>query len=244
MFENYPKTRITLPKEIQAIYQQHYMSNREGGTAASGLAQKMERWLHKKVADDVEASHNKKTLEIGAGTLNQLRYEQPSHYDIVEPFKELYMNSALLKNVKNVYNDIDEVDLSQKYDRVISVATFEHILDLPKVVAKSCLLLNSTGSLRTSIPNDGTILWGLGWRLTTGIEFRLRYKQDYGIMMRHEHVNTAAEVEEVLNYFYAVNKCQVFGFSKGLAFYRFYESSEPKIEAAKQYLNKYSDKSY
>lgn len=236
MFENYPKTRITLPKELQEIYKQHYKSNREGETTASGLAQKMERWLHKKVADDVEESHNKKTLEIGAGTLNQLNYEQPEHYDIVEPFVDLYEHSPFLKKVKNVYNDIDEIDFSQKYDRVISVATFEHIVDLPKVVAKSCLLLNSTGSLRTSIPNDGTILWGLGWRLTTGIEFRLRYGQDYGIMMRHEHVNTAAEVEEVLNYFYKTNKCQVFGLSKGIAFYRFYESSEPKIEVAKNYL--------
>jgi len=237
MFENYPKTRTILPKELQAIYKQHYKSNREGTTAASGLAQKMEQWLHKKVADDVEKSHNKKTLEIGAGTLNQLMYEQPSYYDIVEPFRELYENSPRLKNVKNVYNDIDEIEISQKYDRVISVATFEHILDLPKVVAKSCLLLNSKGSLRTSIPNDGTVLWGLGWRLTTGIEFRLRYGQDYGIMMRHEHVNTAAEVEEVLNYFYAVNKSQVFGLSKGIAFYRFYESSEPNVKRAEKYLD-------
>ena len=63
-----------------------------------------------------------KTLEIGAGTLNQLKYEQSSHYDIVEPFSELYKISIYHTN-KNIYNDIDEIDISQKYDRITSVAT-------------------------------------------------------------------------------------------------------------------------
>ena len=174
---------------------------------ASGLAQKMEEWLHKKVAADVKGSHNLKTLEIGAGTLNQLKHEQPDHYDIVEPFSELYTDSSNLKKVKNIYSDIDEIDLSPKYDRIISVATFEHIIDLPKVVARSYLLLNpSSGLLRTSIPNEGTFLWTLGWKLTTGLEFKLKYGMDYGILIKHEHVNTANEIEEVLNYFYSFNR--------------------------------------
>lgn len=236
MFKNYPKTRIELPEKLEAIYNQHYKSNRDGDTTASGLAQKMEAWLHKKVAADVKGSHDKKTLEIGAGTLNQLKYEQSSHYDIVEPFSELYKNSPYIIQIKNIYNDIDEIDISQKYDRITSVATFEHILDLPKVVAKTCLLLNPNGSLRTSIPNEGTFLWTLGWKLTTGLEFKIKYGLDYGILMKHEHVNKADEIEEVLNYFYKKNKCYTFGLCKKVAFYRFYESKEPNIELAQKYL--------
>jgi len=126
--------------------------------------------------------------------------------------------------------------------RIISIATFEHIIDLPKVVAKSCLLLESKGSLRTSIPNEGTFLWTLGWRMTTGLEFKLKYGLDYGNLMKHEHVNTAKEIEEVLNYFYAINKCKVFGLNKRIGLYRFYDSKKPKIEKAINYLKTLANK--
>lgn len=236
MFANYPKTRPPLSKEIKEIYNRHYKSNRDGDTLASGLAQKMEQWLHKKVSSDVEFFHNKRTLEIGAGTLNQLKYEHSDCYDIIEPFKELYQNSPDLKKIRSVYQDINELNTSNKYDRITSIASFEHITDLPKVVAKSCLLLDPNGSLRTSIPNEGTFLWTLGWKITTGLEFKLKYGLDYGILMKYEHVNTAKEIEEVLNYFYNSNTCRVFGLNKQIGLYRFYESRNPDKEKAESYL--------
>jgi SAM-dependent methyltransferase len=237
MFEQYPKERSVLPPAFEAIYKEQYKSNREGDSNAAGLAQKMEAWLHQKVAKDVDRNHQKATLEIGAGTLNQLHYEQSSHYDIVEPFKELFEHSPLLKYVRNVYTDIAEISLQEQYDRITSVATFEHITNLPEVVAKTCMLLANGGTLRTSIPNEGNWLWTLGWKMTTGLEFKLKHKLDYGILMRHEHVNTANEIEEVLNYFYAKNKGATFGIGKGIALYRFYESSSPRIDKAKAYLD-------
>jgi len=242
MFEDYPKTRLPLSKEINKIYLKHYKSNRNGSTTASGLAKKMEQWLHKKVSEDVDKTHTKKTLEIGAGTLNQLKYETSNHYDIIEPFEALYKDSPLLKNINSIYKDIDDIDLEKKYDRITSIATFEHILDLPKVVAKSCLLIKQNGTLRTSIPNEGTFLWTLGWKLTTGIEFKLKHGLDYSNLMKHEHVNNANDVDEILNYFYGSNVCKVFGLSKNIGFYRFYESSKPNIEKAKAYLKSISPK--
>jgi hypothetical protein len=236
MFENYPKVRVDLPLEFQKIYAEHYKSNREGGSSASSLAQKMEAWLHKKVAADVQGAHNQSTLEIGAGTLNQLLYEQPSPYEIIEPFSALFINSPLKSHVDAVYQDIDEISESKKYDRIITVATFEHITDLPKVVARTCIHLNENGTLRVSIPNEGTILWKMGYELTTGIEFKLKYGLDYSVLMNYEHVNTASEIEQVLKYFYGKTKCSCFGISRGLALYRFYECSAPKTQLAKEYL--------
>jgi len=239
MFDNYPKLRTELPETFKKIYAEHYKMNRQGGSNATSIAQKMEVWLHKKVAADVEKTHTKKTLEIGAGTLNQLEYEEADHYDIIEPFDKLYENSPLLNKVINIYQDIDEIDLSEKYDRITSIATFEHITDLPKVVAKSCLLLQENGSLRTSIPNEGTFLWTLGWKLTTGMEFKLKHGLDYGILMKHEHVNSANDIEQILNFFFEENTCSTFGIHKNFAFYRFYESKKPRIDRAKQYLENY-----
>ena len=239
MFDKYPKNRPVLPEAYKKIYKTHYKANRDGNTRATNLAQKMESWMHKKTSNDVNFKHSKDTLEIGAGTLNQLGYEIPENYDIIEPFKELYKNSNQLSLVKNRYTDIDDIDFSKKYDRIISIATFEHILDLPKVIAKSAILLKEDGSLRVSIPNEGTFLWKLGWKLTTGIEFKIKYGLDYEVLMKHEHVNTADEIDSILSYFFNEIKMCVYGVNKNIGFYRFYECKKPKKNIALKYIKDY-----
>jgi hypothetical protein len=56
--------------------------------------------------------------------------------------------------------------------------------------------------------------------------------------MRYEHVNTAADIEGVLNVFFGKARCKVFGLCKSLGFYRFYECSSPKVDVAKDFLQK------
>jgi len=236
MKSKYPKVRPVLPEAYQKIYNEHYYNNREGQTSASFLSKMMESWLHKKVAKDLSNNNDKYTLEIGAGTLNQLQYENTKPYDIIEPFAALYKNSKHLSKIDNIYNDIDDIELSPKYDRITSIATFEHITDLPKVVAKTCLLIKTGGTLRVSIPNEGTFLWKLGWKITSGIEFRLKYKLKYETLLKYEHVNNANEIEDVLKHFYSNVKCSCFGLSRRIAFYRFYECSEPRISIAEDFL--------
>jgi len=238
MFEEFPKKRIELPEEFKKIYVTHYQKNRNGKTLATFFSKRMERWMHSKVSADSQSKQNRSTLEIGAGTLNHLAYENNTPYDIVEPFKELYGNSPELKKVNRVYSDISEVEENKKYDRIISIAMFEHVLDLPKVVTKTCLLLNENGTLRVAIPNEGSLLWKLGWKLTTGLEYKLKYGLDYEILMKYEHVNTANEIESVLKHFYLNVKCSCFGLNKNFSFYRFYECSEPDINVAETYFKK------
>jgi hypothetical protein len=238
MFDNFPKVRPPLPREIENIYSAHYKSNREGLTRASSLSKKMEMWLHKQVARDVttaEGSANA-TLELGAGTLNQLQYEPAMQaYDIIEPFVDLYKSSPLLGRVRNVYADISEVPNNCRYDRIISVATLEHVCNLPEVIARSGLLLMKNGALRASVPSEGTFLWTMCWKLTTGLEFKLKHGLDYGLLMKHEHVNTAHEIEEVLKYFFEKVKCKVFGLSKSISIYRYYECRSPRIERCREF---------
>jgi hypothetical protein len=78
------------------------------------------------------------------------------------------------------------------------------------------------------VPSEGTILWGLGWRFTTGLEFRFKYGLDYGVLMRHEHVNTAAEIEGVLRVFFMNVRRSVLGLSAGLSYYQFCECTESR----------------
>lgn len=240
MLSDFPKKRPPLSEEIKEIYVAHYKRNREGNTPASSLSQKVESWLHKQVASDVRSDRaHKTTLEIGAGTLNQLQYEpEVGPYDIIVPFRELYEDSTLLGRIRKIYSDVNEISENQQYDRITSIATFEHVCDLPEVIARSGLLLNQKGALRVSIPSEGTFLWTLGWKVTTGLEFRIMHNLDYGLLMKHEHVNSAREIENLLRYFFNDVKGKVFGLSKGFSLYQFYKCTNPDRGKCREYLAK------
>ena len=237
LFGGFPKERVPLPPEYAAIYLKHYRNSREGNSQILSLAQRAERWMHKKVAQDVKQTLPKGTLEIGAGNLNQLPYEPGSApYDIVEPFRELYEASPQLARVRHVYDDISQIPPETRYDRITSVAVLEHVCNLPELVARSARLLGRAGSFRAGIPSEGTVLWRLGWQLTTALDFRARHGLDYRVLMNYEHVNTAREIEEVLRYFFAKTQTRVFGLARSLSFYQFFACSEPRLDLCEGYL--------
>ena len=234
MFENFPKSRPPLPPEYAKIYENQYKANRSGGSKATSAAQRMESWLHKKVAKD--ATPNLATLEIGAGNLNQLQYEAVGQaYDIVEPFTALYENEESKHQVRNIYNLIEDVPIESKYDRITSCAAFEHIPNLPYVVAKTGLLLERSGCLRTAVPSEGGMMWKLGYTLTTGLEFRMKHKLKYSVLMKHEHVNTVSEIHDVIKYFYKDVTVSRYGVGKHFSFYTFILAKNPDIDRCRQY---------
>jgi SAM-dependent methyltransferase len=237
-FSGFPKIRPTLPSEYQKIYLQHMQENRHGQSPASGLSTTLEGWMHRRIARDArESNHNLSTLEIGAGTLNHLRYEtQNAAYDIIEPARYLFEDSPFLNRVRTIYNDIKEVHPDNRYDRIISIASFEHICNLPEVVASCGLLLKQGGPLRAAIPTEGGPLWKLGWTLTTGWEFKRRYGLDYEVIMRTEHVNTWREVADVLNYFFQSVECSYLGLSRALSVYQVYICRDPDPTRCSDYL--------
>ncbi len=236
-FSNFPKERPALSPEYAAIYVQHYKNSREGNSKILSLAKWAESWMHKKLADDVKAGLQKSTLELGAGTLNQLPYEQlSSPYDIVEPFHDLYKSSPNLGRVRNIYDDILEVPPTARYERITSVAVLEHICNLPEVIAQSGLLLADGGQFRAGIPSEGTILWRLGWKTTTALAFKRRYNLDYEVLMKHEHVNSAREIEEVLRYFFSEVEGSAFGLARSVSFYQFYACAKPRLDQCREYL--------
>lgn len=94
IMSQFPKSRKPLPDAYQKIYEQHYSENRKAATKASKATAFMESWCHKHVAKTSEQIKNGATLEIGAGTLNQFKFEKKAGiYDIVEPYSLLFQNS-------------------------------------------------------------------------------------------------------------------------------------------------------
>ena len=229
----FPKTRPALPPKLQAIYTRQYLENRAGATPAASLSQRLERWLHHQVAADVKDGAARSTLELGAGTLNQLAFEPPSDaYDIVEPFEELYRDQPQRDRIREVFADASDVPADRLYDRVTSVAALEHICDLPLVLARAVRHLEPGGTLRAAIPSEGGFLWKLGWMLTTGLEFRLRHGLDYGLMMAHEHVNDAQDIETLLRALFEDVQVKSFGLGRQLSLYRFLAVQNPRLDVA------------
>ena len=238
IFDKFPKVRPELPLEYKKIYNAHYLDNREGNGKTTSVSKKMEAWMHKIVASDVKSlSSSVKTLEIGAGNLNHLQYEpNVTTYDVVEPYTELLDTSPMKSSINKIYKDIKDIDNNKRFDRIISIACFEHVLNLPYLIAQAGRLLNEKGQLRIAIPNEGTFLWKWG-TMITGYEFNKKYGLDYSILMKHEHVNSANEIEAVLNFFFEQVTCDVLGISKNIAFYRFYICQIPDLIKIKAFLN-------
>lgn len=163
LLASYPRERPPLPPALAAIYHDTYVSSREGRGILYRITQSLEAWMHRRIAADSVSGQT--ALEIGAGTLNHLRFEANDEtYDVVEPYTALYEGRPETKRVRAFYADIAEVPRENRYDRIISIATLEHVLDLPRLVAQAATLLKPEGTFAAGIPSEGGFLWGLAWR--------------------------------------------------------------------------------
>ena len=190
--KKFPKSRPKLSEEYLKVYEEHYKDNRDGKGLTNFLSSYMESWAHKIVSK--KKFKRNKILEIGAGTLNHLKYEKNIiSYDVVEPFKNLFINNQEKNKVNKFYDSIFQIK-NMKYDRIISIMTFEHLENLPKVIKKCHELLKKDGIMQIAIPCEGEFAFKLGWKLTTGLSFRLKYGLNYSKIMAHEHLNTQKEI--------------------------------------------------
>jgi len=235
-FPDYPRTRPPLTEAHARIYAEQYRINRDGETLADGAAQKLEQWMHRRIA----GVSGGPVLEIGAGTLNHLRFESGAEpYDVIEPFTELYNGRAECGRVRAFYDSVQEVPKDIRYRRIISVAVLEHLPDLPADIATSALLLDDGGIFQAGIPSEGGLLWWLGWRFSTGLAYYLRTGLDYGVIMHHEHLSDAREILEVVRYFFDDVKVVRFPTPfHQLSFYAYLEAREPRRERAREYLRR------
>ena len=203
ILSKYPKKKTNLPEKYIEIYQKSYKENRDGEGFANSISQNLESWGHKIIESRTSKINFKNTLEIGAGNLNHLNYIKESQiYDIIEPNKWFFENSINLKKVNKVYSNISQISHENFYDRIVSVMVLEHLTDLPNVIEKSKKLLKSNGIFQAAVPCEGELAFYCGWRFGTGLSFLLKYGLDWGVIMRHEHVNNFKEVTEVIKFYF------------------------------------------
>ena len=217
----FPKKRITLSDEYLKIYTEHYIANRGGIGLTNFLGQKMESWMHRKASNKIGCD----ILELGAGNLNHVEHEKSFiNYDIIEPFKDLYQNSPHIKKIRNIFSSTSDVNL--KYDKIISIATLEHLTSLPNEIELCKNLLKPNGIFQIGIPCEGEFAFKFGSFLMSGVSFKLKYNLDYKKIMEYEHINSLDEIMTIVEYnFKIINFCRspfIFPI-KNLSFYAFIE---------------------
>lgn len=232
----FPKVRPPLSPAHARLYEREYHLNREGNAPVERLAKWVEGWMHLCVA---ARSGRGPTLELGAGTLNHLKYEADlGEYDIVEPFGTLFSGSIHAKRVRHIYSDQSQIPLGSSYARIVSIAVLEHMTDLPRELARSGILLKPDGVFQAGIPSEGGLTWWLGWRCTTGISYWLRNRLDYGVVMRHEHVNTSDEIIALVRLLFRDVRVKRFPLPhRHLSLYAYIEARDPIRAACERLLS-------
>lgn len=233
LLASYPRRRPPLPSANAKVYVEEYRINR--GVSNHWLYRitaSLESWMHRQVA----GASGVRVLDLGAGTLNHRAYE-PDYliYDMVEPFSALYETSPQLARINGIYQSIEDVPFSPGYDRIFSVAVLEHLENLPATVASCGLRLLPKGVFQAGIPAEGGFLWGLAWRATTGVSYRLRTGLPYAPVMRHEHLNDAAEILAIVRHFFRDVRVRWHPLPvRHLAFYGYIEAREPRLDRCKE----------
>lgn len=236
ILSNFPKSRPALSDEHNTIYFDEYKKNRDGVGIVNAAAQCMETWMHKQVSE----INGKHILELGAGTLNHIRYEtSPSVYDIVEPMKGLYQGKINKGIPTHFYERIEDVPEGNQYDKILSIAVLEHMENLPFDIAHGAIRLARDGGFYAGIPSEGGFLWWLGWRMTTGLAYFAKHRMDYGVVMRHEHLNSAHEILSVCKWIFDEVKIRRFPTPlHHISFYTYVEAHRPNVGRCRAILRK------
>ena len=159
----------------------------------------------------VAAKDFQRTLEIGAGTGEHLKYErlsqaQRENYFAVDIRENMVAEFHLhYPDVHAIVADCQKkMDFSDGYfDRILAIHVLEHLPDLPSAVKELYRLIDkSKGMLSIVIPCEGGIAYSLARKISAQRIFEARYKQSYKWFIEREHINRPNEIfDELAPYF-------------------------------------------
>jgi len=236
IIKNYPKKRNPLSREINKIFKREYKKNR-----TNFLSQLSESWLHFSIKGR-NSNQKCSTLEVGAGTLNHLKYECNNNlydYSIIEPKKFLFKKNILKKKIKKIYKNYLKLPYKH-FDRIISCAVLEHLDDLPMFLVKSSFSMKKNGYQSHSIPCEGYPTWKFSWDLISGLPFKLRTGLNFNEIQKFEHVNNFDEIVDLIKFFYnnvSIKFSYPFFLSPYTSLYANITFSSPKKRVIAKYLN-------
>jgi SAM-dependent methyltransferase len=149
------------------------------------------------------AAPGTRTLEIGAGDGEHLRYEDLNGQDYYAVEMRPELAQQLEKRFPSVHTVVRDCEKSLEvpeasFDRVIAIHILEHLANLPAALDEVGRVLKPNGVFVVVIPCEGGLGYEIGRQFSSKRMFEKRYDVSYEWMIRYEHINKAKEVVEEL----------------------------------------------
>lgn len=160
----------------------------------------------------------KRTLEVGAGNGEHLRYEKLSQEQSDQYFA-LDIRQNMIDELRKSFPNIHAIvgDCQKKidfpdgfFDRILAIHVLEHLPDLPAAVRELHRLCDKEGVLSIVIPCEGSFAYSLARKISAQRIFEERYKQSYDWFIEREHVNIPNEIFTELEPYFSLVKSVYF----------------------------------
>jgi len=165
----------------------------------------------------VVANPGGRTLEIGAGLGEHLRYEDLSDQD----YYAVELREELAEAIRERHPDVTAIaaDCQERlpfedgyFDRVLAVHVLEHLPDLPRALDEIARVLTPTGRLFVVIPCEGGLAYSVARRISAQRLFEREFGMSYDWLIRSEHVNVPWEIRMELGKRFGLLRSHYFPF--------------------------------
>lgn len=163
----------------------------------------------------------RRTLEIGAGLGEHVRYEQLTSEQRRE-YCALELRKNMAARIRAEHPEIQTIvgDCQQPlqfpaghFDRYIAVHVLEHLPNLPLCVSEAWRVLDKEhGQLLAVIPCEGGLAYSLARRISAQRLFERTYRMPYAPFIAREHVNRPAEILAELAPYFTLERRRFFPF--------------------------------
>ncbi len=160
-----------------------------------------------------------RTLEIGAGTGEHLRYEQLS-LEQTKNYVAVDIRENMVAELRLQYPEINSVvgDCQKRmefgdgyFDRILAIHVLEHLPNLPAAIKEMYRLCDKNrGVLSIVIPCEGSFAYSVARKISAQRIFEARYKQSYQWFIEREHINLPNEIFEELSQYFLLTSSRYF----------------------------------
>lgn len=163
----------------------------------------VERFNHTYPLRHMPTAVRRRTLELGAGIGGHLEFEalDSQEYHCIE------LREAMTAELRRRYPTVTAItaDCQQRipyendyFDRVVVIHVLEHLPDLPAAIAEVHRTLKPDGIFSVVLPCDPGLAYEFARKISAERIFRARYKLPYRWFARREHINSPAEIMQVI----------------------------------------------